>query len=446
MSHSSIAPDEDLGDDSLREAVGLGDAALSREADLIAPRISIEAFCVTPGFASAMQTAAADRRMAKTKTQVGMGGCGAAVKRYADRGTPNLVIVESEEEGFGVFAELERLAAVCGEDARVLVAGPSNDVSLYRELIRQGVADYLVTPSSPLQIIEAVTNIYATPDAAPVARSVVVYGVRGGVGASVIAHNLAASLAQMLQKDTVLADLDFEFGTAALDFNIEAKHTIVEALYDLDDLDDVKVQRLLHKHSEHLSLLPAPADLKDKLWLNEDAALSLLDALRHACDMLVVDAPHAWSPGVACALRQAETIVLVAAPDLACLRNLKSVADWLQEERPHDAPPKIVLNQVGVPKRPEISSSEFKEIIGAEVDLSIPYDPGAFGEAQNDGKLLSQISSGQRAAAKIDALAQSLVDRGAGASAAGKARSGGSDAKDAKGAWLGALSRALGRK
>ncbi len=428
------APLDDAGYD---DATPGAPQDFAREADLIAPRISIEVFCMTPDFASAMQTAASDRRMAKTKTSVGMGGCMAAVKRYADRATPNLVMVESVEEGFGVFNELERLAAVCTEETRVIVAGPSNDVSLYRELIRQGVYEYLVTPSSPMQIIEAITTVFASPDSAPAAKSVAVYGVRGGVGASAIAHNLAATLAKTEEKDTILADFDFEFGTAALDFNIEAKHTIADAFYDLDNLDDVKIQRLLHRYGDNLLLLPAPADLKDRSTLNADAALTLFDALRHACDVLVIDAPHAWTPAVACALRQAATVVLVATPDLACLRNLKAVSDWLQQERPHDARAKVVLNQIGAPKRPEISPREFHEIIGAEIDVSIPYEPAIFGAAQNDGKLLTQVSGGQRVAAKIEALGDAVMGRDAGG--ARKARSG-------SGGFLASLFGALGKK
>lgn len=389
----------------------IGGEDLAREADLIVPRISVEVFCTTAAFATSMQTAAADRRMAKASASVVMGGSGAAVKRYADHATPNLLIVETEAPGFGVFNELEELASVCAEDTRVIVVGPSNDVSLYRELMRQGVCEYLVSPSSPLQIIEAISSVFATPESAPAAKLVVVYGVRGGVGASMIAHNLAAEIAGVSDKDTVLVDLDLEFGTAALNFNIEAKHTIADALLDLENIDDVKVRRLLHPHTDRLMLLPAPADLKEKASLSDDGALTLFDTLRQSCDFLVVDAPHAWSSATRTALRQAESVVLVSTPDLACLRNLKSVYDWVVAERPHDAKPKIVMNQVGAAKRPEISQREFQEIIGATVDVAISYEPAAFGAAQNDGRLLSQVSGGQKPAAKIAELARTITGR-----------------------------------
>lgn len=391
-----------------------------RDADVIAPRITIDSFCVSAAFATSMQTAAHDRRMAKPKTSVSMGGVGAAMKRYAEAETPHLIIVETNESGYGIFSELERLAEVCSPDTGVVVAGPSNDVGLYRELIRQGVCEYLVTPSSPLQIIEAITSVFSSPEDAPPAHSAGVYGVRGGVGASIIAHNLAIALSERTEKDTVLLDLDMEFGTAALDFNIEAKHTVADAVLDIEHLDDVKVQRLLYKYSEQLSILPSPADLRDRAALTDETILMLLDVLRKSCDWLVVDTPHSWSPAVACAMRQVEMLVLVATPDLACLRNLKTVVEWAREARPQDAAPKIVLNQVGAPKRPEISEREFKEIVGVGVDVSIAFEPAVFGAAQNDGKLLRDVGGGQKIAPKIDALIDGLIGRDAKAASTGK--------------------------
>lgn len=395
----------------------------AREHDLIAPRISIEAFCVTPGFASAMQTAARDRRMAKTRCTVGMGGAQAASKRYANVSTPNLVIVESSESGFGIFRELESLAGVCGEDVNVIVAGPSNDVSLYRELIRQGVSEYLVSPPSPMQIIEAVTTVYATPETAPAARSVAVFGVRGGVGASVLAHNIGAMIARQIRKETVIVDLDLEFGTAALDFNAEARSTMADVIADVDELDDVKLGRMLCEQEENLRLLAAPASVRARAALDESAMYSLLDTVRAAADYVVLDTPHSWNPAVVTTLRQSENVVLVATPDLASLRNLKTVYDWLKAERQHDAPPRIVLNQTGVPKRPEIAAKEFSEIVGAPVDLTLPFEPALFGAAQNDGKMLADVAGSKKVVEPLEAFVQGMLGAkgvaGAAESAAG---------------------------
>lgn len=390
-----------------RTAAGAENSS-GREHDLIVPRICIEAFCVTPEFAGAMQTGAQDRRMAKAKTSVGMGGAASAAKRYANVGTPNLIIVETRAAGFSVFQELETLAAVCDEDTKVIVAGPSNDVTLYRELIRQGVCEYLVTPSAPLQIIEAIAAAYEDPDARPAGKTIAVFGVRGGVGSSVLSHNLAELIAEQSERDTVLIDLDLEFGTVALDFNVDAHNSVVDALTDIDGLDDVKLKRLLFQQSEHLHLLTAPASIQRRAEATEAAVLGLLDIARFAADFVLLDTPHQWSPGVRCALRQSDKVVLVATPDLVSLRNLKSVYDWLKAERQHDEPPKIILNQVGEAKRPEIAASEFADIVGAPVDMILPYEPALFGAALNDGKSLVNLNGARKVVEKLEPIAASI--------------------------------------
>ena len=385
------------------EQASFEDASTAGQArDMIVPRICIEAFCATPEFANAMRTAAQDRRMAKAKTSVGMGGAAAAAKRYANVGAPNLIVVESQAAGFTIFQELEALAAVCDEETKVIVAGPSNDVTLYREMIRQGVCEYIVTPTAPMQLIEAIAGAYEDPSAQPNGKSVAVYGVRGGVGSSVLSHNIADMLASASERDTILVDLDIEFGTSALGFNVETSNSVADALSDVSGLDDVKFRRLLHQFNDHLHLLPAPAAIHTRLSATEDGVLGLLDVARAASDFVVLDTARQWCGGTRCALRQSDQVILVAAPDLVSLRNLKIVHDWLKTERKYDLPPKIILNQVGEAKRPEISAEEFADILGAPVDLILPYEPALFGAAQNDGKTLAHVAGAQRVVEKLE--------------------------------------------
>ena len=377
--------------------------------EMLAPRINIEAFCSSPDFAAACQGAAIDRRMAKTNFRVAMGGAEAAAKRFADLATPHLIIVESVEGGFNMFGELESLAAVCDEDTKVIVTGPSNDVTIYRELLRQGVSEYLVTPCSAVQIIDAVTGIFATPDDAPIAKVISVFGVKGGVGSSILAHNLAWAMSTYSDRETLLVDMDLEFGTAALDFNVEAKHSIADALSDLDGLDEMKLARLIYPQNEKLKLLPAPAAVHTRIEAGEDGVMTLLDTVRMSCDTAVFDLPHGWSSGVRTALLQSNEIVLVATPDLASLRNLKTAYDFLSNERRNDVAPKIVLNQTGVPKRPEIPGKDFAEIVGAPLDLEIPFDAALFGAALNNGQMLSEVQKKHKIIDMVDDFAKRLL-------------------------------------
>ena len=371
-------------------------SALGQSIEAVVPRINIDIFCETAAFASTMQTVVKDRRMERAIAHLEMGGVDGALKRYGMRGTPHLIIVESADGGFGMFAELERLASVCGEETQVIVAGSSNDVALYRELLRQGVAEYLVTPSSPMQAIEAIASVYVDPEDAPSARIVSVVGAKGGVGSSILAHNLAWLMSIESEKETILVDLDIEFGTAALDFNVDVKHSVVDALADTDALDDVKLARLLYPQNDYLKLLPSPGGIHASVAADGDSVMSLIDTVRMSADLVVLDVPHRWSADARCALRQSDEIVIVATPDLACLRNLKSLIDWLAAERRNDPKPRLILNQVGVQKRPEVPLRDVVEVIGSEIDLTIPFDGQLFASALNNGQMFSEIAANHK--------------------------------------------------
>jgi pilus assembly protein CpaE len=86
----------------------------------------------------------------------------------------------------------------------------------------------------------------------------------------------------------------------------------------------------------------------------------------------------------------ADEIVLVATPDLACLRNTKNMYDVLRAARPNDAPPRVVLNMVGVPKRTEISMADFTRASKPSRLSSIPFDAKVFGTAANNGQMLAR--------------------------------------------------------
>ena len=194
------------------------------------PRISIHAFCEFPDTGAALQRAGADRRLSKAHLTVQLGGITAAVDHYHGQVTPNLLIVETRLHGQAALDELDRLAEVCDPATKVIVVGRTNDVELYRELMRRGASEYLVAPLSPLQLIEVISGLYLDPGATPIGRVIAFVGARGGVGSSTLAHNVGWCIAEELQINTTIVDFDLPFGTAGLDFNDEAGQGVAEAL------------------------------------------------------------------------------------------------------------------------------------------------------------------------------------------------------------------------
>jgi len=388
------------------------EAALPPAEDHIAPapRVSVQAFCETVETAAAVQSAGEDRRLGKAHLKIQMGGMAAAIEAYRAAPTPNVILLEADGRG-DILAGLDQLATVCDSGTRVVVIGRINDVMLYRELVRRGVSDYVIAPTTAIDVVRSICNLFSAPEAKAVGRIIAVVGAKGGVGASTIAHNVAWAIARDLAMDSVVADLDLAFGTAGLDYNQDPPQGIADAVFSPDRVDTAFVDRLLSKCTDHLSLLAAPATLDRVYDFGVEAFDAIFDTLRATMPCIVLDIPHQWSGWTKRALVSADDILIVAAPDLANLRNTKNIFDLLKASRPNDRPPLYCLNQVGVPKRPEINGGEFAKAIESQPIVTIPFDPQVFGSAANNGQMIAEISAGHRTTEMFLQIAQRLTGR-----------------------------------
>ncbi len=372
------------------------------------PRINIGVFCDNQKTGEAIQAASVDRRMSKAHTTIQLGGITSAVQAYTGEATPNVVVVESHGDRNQIMAELASFAAVCQPTTKVIVIGHVNDVILYRELIKNGVSEYLVAPITAIQFIETIAHLYNDPKAAPLGRIVAFVGSKGGVGSSTIAHNLAWAISQRLNMETVITDLDLPFGTSALNFNQDGGGGIFEALGQPDRVDGTLMDRLMTKLGNKLSLLNGPSGIEREMAMDAHAVETLLNVVRHSAPMIAVDVPNIWAPWVKYTLLSADEVVITATPELPSLRNAKNLVDLLKAGRPHDRHPRLILNQVGVPKRPEIPAADFGKAIGIEPSAIIPHDPQSFGLAQGNGQMVFEVAPKSKSAEVMMDLA-SLV-------------------------------------
>lgn len=374
------------------------------------PRISIHAFCETPATTALLEKAAIDRRLAKTHLTIHMGGIAKAVDQFQSAATPNLIILETLAEGSAIFAQLGELAEVCDPSTKVVIIGQVNDIILYRELIRQGVSEYIVRPQSPLQIIKTVADLYVDPAAPPIGRTIAFVGARGGVGSSTIAHNVAWCAAEEFRSDTIILDLDLPFGTASLDFDQEASAGLYEALSSPERLDDVLLDRLLQKHTDHLSLFTAPSVLDRDYDLDDQAYETVLDVVRGSAPTIVVDVPHMWCSWSKRILTTADEIVITATPDLAAFRNTKQLVDILSAARPNDAAPILVINQFD-PKVSAVQPAQFVEHVGVKPVQVFNWEPQLFGAAATNAAPIVEVSPRAKATQAFRELSAQLIGR-----------------------------------
>jgi pilus assembly protein CpaE len=116
----------------------------------------------------------------------------------------------------------------------------------------------------------------------------------------------------------------------------------------------------------------------------------------------------------------ADEVVVTAVPDLASLRNAKNIVDLVRTARPNDAPPRLVLNQVGMPGRPEVPAKDFTAALGIETSVIVGFDAKLFGQAANNGQMLAEVGPKSKQAESLDVLARMISRRETGEAPASK--------------------------
>ena len=241
---------------------------------------------------------------------------------------PDLVLVESEKVGAALDDDLDALSANCSPNTRVMLFGADNDIVLYKKLIGLGITDYFTPGASPDQVMSSIEETFLEGDAENQARVIAFIGANGGAGSSVVAANVAYCLAEQYNQPVTLLDLDLSFGVAGLEFDIQSKQSVMEALGQPERLDETLVERFLIPHTENLSVLPSTGDLAGIDELNHEALETLTTLLQQMNSFVVLDLPRTWRPWVRETIIDCDELVIVAQPELVALRNAKNLLDY----------------------------------------------------------------------------------------------------------------------
>ena len=375
------------------------------------PPITLAAFCEEQQTHALLTQAAADPRMTRAQMQVALGGVTAALETLSSAPTPDLLLIESSANRDHLLMRLDALAEVCDPGCKVVIIGHVNDIVLYRELMARGVSEYIVHPFGVSDIVRLMAGLYAHPSQRLVGRVIAVTGAKGGVGSSTLTHHLAAIMARSLNQHVILVDMDIGFGTASLNLNQEPASTLADAIGSRERVDMNFVERLLTRCEDNLSLLAAPALVEAAHDIAADVFDPVLDATRAVAPFILLDLPHGWPDWKQRVLLSADDVIIVAEPDLANLRNVKNLFDVMHSQRPDDLHPRLVMNKVGLPKRPEISVSDFEKALGVKPLAILAQDARLFGTAANNGQLAFDLDGASKLTQALRQVAFKLAAR-----------------------------------
>lgn len=373
-------------------------------------RVKIDAFITGEETKNALLEAHENRNLTRSELNIIEGSLSDAPSYYKDKHTPQVLIVEDTGDDTKMLADLGHLAEVCDPSTHVVIIGQLNDISLYRKLMNEGISAYLLTPVSSKQILDTFDEILGDPDSVPKGKVYSFYGVRGGVGSSTLAHNCAWTLAQMQKDETVaLLDLDLIFGTASIDYNVDAKRGITDALSQASRLDSILLEKFMIKYDDNLMILTAPGNFRGKMKCNLDSLEKVIELTKEMAAHVILDVPHEWNEWIEQMLINSDETVLIAKPDLACFRNLKNIKDEIQKRRGEENPIQLVLNFNDMYRKTQLLPREIHEKLDTYPSAIFNVDT-LFGEASTNGQMVGEIDPSSKVQDMIKEFTSSLAD------------------------------------
>ncbi len=294
--------------------------------------------------------------------------------------SPDVLLVEIPSQEHAATL-LDGLAEVCDADTKVITIGAINEYSFYCWLMDIGIAQYLLCPLTEpalTGVFDKLTSTLAGEQKdKPPSVLVAVMGARGGVGATSVAINLAAILAEHTHKKVALVDLDPQEGSVALALDMQPSVGLRDALEKPDRIDSLFLERVMNKLGKHLSVLSAEESLAEQLAVNEQAAAPLLAELRNKYDYVVLDVPRHMNGFTKTCLQTADHTLLVTELSLLSLRDTLRMQDAMQGGW-KAKPPTIIANRVGLASKVEVPVVDFEKGVGAKISQQIPFVPEVF--------------------------------------------------------------------
>jgi pilus assembly protein CpaE len=298
--------------------------------------------------------------------------------------------------------------------AKVLVTLRDADVTTTRRLVREGAADVLPTPVSEAALALSLERLLAA--AAPASASgsrpgrlVAVLKAGGGVGATALSVQAAATLAKG-GGGVCVADLDLQFGAAAIYLDLPDAVTVTDCLSSGASLLDTPFATALATHRTGVRLLAAPRDIVPLETLGPQEAEALLTALRRDFALTIIDLPTAWTVWTNYMLNVADHIVLVTHLSVPHVQAVKRQLRALAAQGLDGRPLTLVCNSLSPDQTQSVSVKAAERALGRDFDVVVPEDRRTMTAAINQGVELSAIRAGTKAEKAIADLARRIAE------------------------------------
>lgn len=341
---------------------------------------------------------------------------GFSVNLAGDPGHPDLLIFEIGENAEKEF-ELIRSISSVNPEAEIFLTSKVSDPSLLVQAIRAGVKNFLSQPLNEREVKDALKSFKERREKSRASadgrhgKVIDVIGGKGGVGATTLAVNLAASLGRLEGvRSVALLDMNLLTGEVPLFLDLESPYHWGEIVKNIARLDSTFLMSVLSKHTSGIYVLPSPNQLNGHFIADPGTIERLINLMRSVFDYIVVDGGQPLDDVSAHLLQMSDELIMVGVLSLPCLANMKRILKsylelgYLSEEKV-----KIVINRYL--KNSEVSIKDAEQSLGTKIYWHIPNDYATTVSAINQGKLIADIAPKAAVGKSVAQLSMALSQR-----------------------------------
>lgn len=286
----------------------------------------------------------------------------------------------------------------------LIVVAAESDPAMLLEAMRAGATEFLQAPITAGALEEAISRVVVHRDAPATTGQVFAFvGAKGGVGTTTTAVNVAAALAKVAKRPTLLVDLHLAYGDAAVYLGAEPRFSLLDALENIHRLDAEFLKSLVVRSASGLDLL-ASADREASAPIDLRRLPEVVQLAASQYAYTVLDVPGSDST-VLDRLDHVDHIVVVVNQELATVRNASRMTAALRSRYPN-AKVTAVLNRIDA--RAEISQRDVQQGIGSAIAHEVPSDYRLALTAMHKGRPLV-LDNHNPLSASLTALARELA-------------------------------------
>jgi Flp pilus assembly protein, ATPase CpaE len=308
-----------------------------------------------------------------------------------------LDVVDGVRTTIDICAEIRATPSMAA--VPVMCISASDDVEERIRFLEAGADDVMARPFDARELearVEALLlRFQRSRDLAPVIsadglvmakprRAVAVYSPKGGVGTTTIATNVAVGAAAKRPDQVVLVDLALQFGGVATHLNLRPKQTLADIVRDDAAMREPELIRsYATRHESGLHVLAAPAAPEAAETITPAHVSRILATLLEAYELVVIDAGSTLDERVLTVFEIAETVILPVYPEIAALKAMHALLEYLSETGAVGAKAMFVVNNVFA--REILKPRDVASALGSKVAFELPYDPFLYLKAVNEG-------------------------------------------------------------